>query len=117
LNEDAHFIVAEPQVIVDLTPSRRARHGAAYTANAARRVARGRDHLPRLLSRIDHGNDQRLCADIQVLLDQIHRSAYGAHDGMDRVWRHRLQLRQHAARIVGCMLCIDHQTIESGARQ
>jgi hypothetical protein len=36
---------------------------------------------------------------------------------MNRIGRHRLQLPENAARIVGRMLGIDHQTIEAGGRQ
>jgi len=73
--------------------------------------------LPRLLGRFDHGNDECLRADIQVLLDQLRRGVHGTHDGMNRIRRHRLQLPQHAARIVGRMLGIDYQTIEADGGQ
>ena len=70
-----------------------------------------------MLGRVDHGDEQRLRAHIQVLFDQCHVGLYGAHHRLHRIRRKRPQLVEHGARIVGAMLPIQQQPVKAAASQ
>jgi hypothetical protein len=81
------------------------------------RVAAGPHQVGRLLGRVHHGHQKGLRADVQVLLDQRGLAHRHPRDGVGaRVGGNRLQLRQDVGQAVGCMLAVDQQPVEAGAR-
>ena len=118
LHQYANLVVGFGGVLRDAPPARRPR--TAHASDPVRRIACGLDNRTCLLSRIHHRHQYRLHAQIQVLLDQ--RRAHVAvparhphHRVRVGVARHRLQLAQHAAQVVGCVLRVQQQPVKTRA--
>jgi ABC-type microcin C transport system duplicated ATPase subunit YejF len=95
-------------------PRGRAAHAAHTTLAIVLRIAHGLHTLRRLLGCIDHGDEQSLSTQIQILFDQggiAHRHPrYGVVDG---IGRNGLKLLLNALQIVGRMLAINQQPIKA----
>src|SRR6218665_648486 len=126
LHQQAYLLVGLVHIVRIGLPARGARHGAAHAAHARRGVARGAHQGLRLLGRVHHRHQQRLHADVQVLLDQ--RLLADRHAG-DRMGRRRaggqgtggagdsLQLVQYRAQVVGRRPAVDQQPVVACARK
>ena len=66
-------------------------------------------------ARLHHRNQQGLRADIEQLLDELDVARNRPHDRVRGIRRHRLQLSQDGPDIVGRVLAVDEQPIETGA--
>ena len=117
LHQQAHFIVGAVQVILNLVPAGRPRQRRTHPPDAFGWIAHRLHHLRRLLGRVDHRDEQGLRANVQVLLDQGHVRLHGPHDRMHRVRRHSAQLGQGVAWVVGGVLAVQEQPIETRAGQ
>ncbi len=90
LHQQAHLVVGPRQVVGQRVPARGAGQRTAHPANPLRRVAGGLHQLPRLFRRLHHRHQQRLHAEVEVLLDEVRVAHWGPHDGRDWVGRQRL---------------------------
>jgi len=77
-----------------------------------------------LLGGVHHRDQQGLCTQLQVLLDQGGVCLGQSHDGLGAQARQAgtragdcLQLRQHRAQVVGAVLAIDHQPVIANTSQ
>ena len=79
-----------------------------------RRITHGADERFGLSSSFDHRHHQRLSAAVEQLLDAGNVVIDGAHYRPHRVRRQRLQLRDDRAQVIGAVLAVDQQPVETG---
>ncbi len=114
LYQQTHFAVRLVQIAGHAVPARCPGQGAAHAAHAVRRVAHGAHQLAGLIGAVHHGHQQGLGADVQVLLDQGGVAHRRAQHRLGRVGRHRLELRQQGAQVVGGVFTVHQQPVEAG---
>jgi hypothetical protein len=81
------------------------------------RVAHGARHQGGLFGRVDHGQQQGLRANVEVLLDEGHIALHGPHDGVHGVGGDGAKLLQHGAHVVGGVLTVEQQPVEAASGQ
>ena len=81
------------------------------------RVARRGNDARGLIGGLDHGYEEGLNADVEVLLDELARPVHRPHDGLYRIGSDGLQLRKHGAHIVWRVLRVEAQPVETNAGQ
>ncbi|MNP73263.1 hypothetical protein D3C76_1699570 [compost metagenome] len=67
-----------------------------------------------LLGAFHHRHQQGLGADVEDLFDQRGIADHRADDRLRSVGRHRLQLTEQAAQVVGRVFTVDQQPVETG---
>jgi len=102
------------EVVLDPVPARGAGHRGADATDAVRRVAHGAHQLFGVGGGFDHRHHQRLGAAVEQLLDAGDVVVDGAHHRPHRVRRQGLQLGDDGAQIVGTVLAVDQQPVETG---
>ncbi|MCY1426731.1 hypothetical protein D9M71_425570 [compost metagenome] len=114
LDQQAHLLVGLGQVGGDVVPARRARQRGTDATDALGRIVHGAHQLLGLLGRLDHRHQQGLRADVEQLLDH-HRVADRRPDHrLAGVGRDGLQLAEQAAQVVGRVLAVEQQPVETG---
>jgi hypothetical protein len=104
------------EVAIDAIPPRGASERAADTPDPVRGIPHGAHHGLSLLGRVDHGDEQVLHAEVEVLLDGDRVAERRAHERGHRVGGDRLQLREDRLEAVRRVLGIDEYDVESAAR-
>lgn len=86
---------------------------APDAAGSVRRVSRSGDGVARLLSAVDHRQEEVPCPNVEVALDDIGVGGRGAHHSGARGSGDGLQLTEDGLQRVGRMLPIDEQPVET----
>ena len=122
LHQHADLCIGFFGVVGVLPPARTARatHAAHAAAAIVLWITRRTHHRGRLLGGVNHRHQQRLHADVQVLLDQhLPRLTEAHRHARNRmavgVARNDLQLVQDRLQVVRRMFTIDQQPVEAGA--
>ena len=117
LHDQTDLFVGTLEVVREMTPARSP--GPGHAAHAALAVVLGVTHglhqLRGLLGGFDHGHQDVLCAEVQVLFDErglTHR--HSGHRVADRVSGQGLQLGLDGAQVIGRVFAINDQPIEPG---
>ncbi len=116
LDEHTDLLLAAGVVIPHPPESRRA-CGRRETPDAARRIPRGGDGLPRLGLVLYVGHEESLHAGVEEPLDAHRIVPRRADDGMRRAAGGGLQLAQHHRELIWRMLAIEEQPVEAGPCQ
>ena len=103
------------QVVVDAVPPRRPGERRPHAANAATGISHRPHELGGLLGRVDHGHEQVLHAEVEVLLDHHHIADRRAYDRRDGIGRHGVELAEDRLEAVGGVLGVDEHPVEAAA--
>ena len=117
LYHDARFLVGTLKVALDATPARCPGGGARNTAVAPRRIACGSNDTGGLLGRLNHGHEDRLNPDVEILLEDLACAVYWADHRLNGVGSDCLQLGKDCAHIVRRVLRVEAEPVEAHAGQ